>query len=472
MRIPDGFRALGLVLVATFLVADGARAEEPDDESPAVGMKALEGRLEEMRKELEELRRKSEEDSRAQREAIEALKARLAETEDEGLDSELDRLLRAAEEESTGGLIEETPGDTTFISRGLGLQALNPEFSVVGDFLMEYRDGEDEPSMSDFRVRVLDIHVESYLDPYSQIKAAVGVNEEKAVLGEGYFTRFGLLPHLNLTAGKFRQQFGIVNRWHKHALDQVDFPLPLRAIFGEGGLNQTGFSLDWSMPEFLGGSQRGMLQITDGQNSRVFGENSRNLPSLLLRYSHFRDLNKDIWLEAGVTGLYGWNDEWEVLGEIEHDRLSTWVLGADLTLRWEPTGNMRYANMEWRTEFYHLTKGILAPDGSGSDEITAWGAYTYLQRKLSRTVDVGVRLDYYRPDSKSYARPGGFIPLAYEGSGPYQWQAVPYFTWWQSPFVRVRLEADYLDGHNTGPRQLVVFLQITFAAGPHKHERY
>jgi hypothetical protein len=31
---------------------------------------------------------------------------------------------------------------------------------------------------------------------------------------------------------------------------------------------------------------------------------------------------------------------------------------------------------------------------------------------------------------------------------------------------------DWLDGHHTGPSQLMFILQITFAAGPHKHERY
>jgi hypothetical protein len=148
------------------------------------------------------------------------------------------------------------------------------------------------------------------------------------------------------------------------------------------------------------------------------------------------------------------------------------MAGGDITLRWEPTERMRYAHFEWRTEFYYLDKGIVAPDGSGHDRIRAWGAYASLQRQISRTLELGVRVDYFEPDSKSYAIP----PLAVTGSAPKEWQVGPYITWWQSPFVKLRLEVDYADRYSdhrrTGPGELTCALQIVFAAGPHKHERY
>ena len=68
--------------------------------------------------------------------------------------------------------------------------------------------------------------------------------------------------------------------------------------------------------------------------------------------------------------------------------------------------------------------------------------------------------------------PSSHAPLALDSGGPYRWQVGPYVTWWQSPWVRLRLEVDWIDGRGTGPRELVAFLQLTFAAGPHKHERY
>ncbi len=374
---------------------------------------------------------------------------------------------------------EKEPLETVFKSGGLSLQALNPEISVTGDMLALYRDQEGTRERSDFDFRTLGIHIESYLDPYTRFKSAVPVTESFSKLGEAYMTRFGLLPDVNLTLGKFRQQFGVVNRWHRHGLDQVDFPLALRSIFGDGGLNQTGVSLDWTMPSFRETAQQLTLQVTDGQNEQLFDENSRNTPSVLMHYKNYRDLSKDTYLELGLTSLVGWNDGWQVLAEdgswrTERDRLETWVLGGDFTVRWEPTERMRYRNLEWRSEAYYLDRGILGPYDLDRDTVNAWGTYSYVQTKLTRTWDVGIRFDYYKPDSKDYAGLSeiSLSPLAVEDDDAYRWQVGPYVTWFQSPFVKFRLEYNHGDGEGMQEPEDVVFFQMIFSAGPHKHERY
>lgn len=379
---------------------------------------------------------------------------------------------KAAEE----AIPEEQPEETIFKSGGLGLQALNPEISVTGDFLFSSRQDSTSGESSDFNFRTLGIHVESWLDPYTRFKAAIPVTENEAKLGEGYVTLYDIGPDLNLTLGKFRQQFGVVNRWHKHALDQVDFPLPLRNIFGNGGLNQSGLSLDWLMPPAGDASQQLTFQVTDGENSRLFGENSRNRPSFLLHYKNYRDLSKDTYLEYGLSGLLGLNDEWSILGGTKQNSSKmTTVLGADLSVLWEPTEKMRYRNIEWRSEAYWLNKKLLAPDGSGADSINAWGLYSYLQTKISRTIDIGIRGDYFVPDTKSYANlPGSLslLPLAVTGDNPYLWQVGPYITWWQSPFVKFRLEYNHSNGRGIDNPESIVWFQMIFSVGPHKHERY
>jgi len=380
---------------------------------------------------------------------------------------------KAAEEIITEKELEET----TFKSRGLGLQALNPEISFAGDFLFSSRQDSTSNESSNFDFRVLDIHVESWLDPYTRFKAAISVTESEAKLGEGYITLYDISDDLNLTIGKFRQQFGVVNRWHKHALDQVDFPLALREIFGNGGLNQSGVSLDWLMPPAGNASQQLIFQVTDGSNDRLFGGNTSNRPSLLAHYKNYRDISKDTYMEWGLTGLVGWNDQWEVGNSAtkQDSREMTTVLGADFTVLWEPTEKMRYRNLEWRSEAYWLNKDILAPDGSGDDTINAWGLYSYLQTKISRTIDIGIRGDYFVPDSKSYANTSGctsLSPLAITGDNPYLWQVGPYITWQQSPFVKFRLEYNHADGKGIANPEDIVWFQCVFSAGPHKHERY
>ena len=396
-------------------------------------------------------------------------------------DPDLARLRQAAHAQMAAQPEPVLAKDTTFTAKGLGLQALNPEISLAGDVHMSYRDDHGQPNrrQSDFNFRVLDIHVESYVDPNTRFKAALGFHEgEDAELGEAYFTRYGIMPGLSATVGKFRQQFGGVNRWHKHGLDQVDHPLALRQIFGEGGLNQTGISLDWTMPRWGKHSQELVLQITDGSNDRVFGGNSLNVPSVLVRYKNYRDLSPSTYVEAGLSGLFGQNDEWTIMGDAgrrtEHDRRWTSVLGADFTMLWEPADRMRYRNVEWRSEAYLLNKSILAPDDSGSDTVKAWGAFSYIQTKLTRTLQIGVRGDFFKPDQKSYAElPGlSLAPLAVPNDDAYRWAVGPYITWEASPFLKCRLEYDHIDGQNAGARDDIVTLQFVFAVGPHKHERY
>jgi hypothetical protein len=440
----------------------------------ADSIEELDRQILELRQRIDEMQRKYDAEISVLKEQIDRDRAISEESEKE---AEIQSLRDLAKAEAAKETIAETESEEqTFTSGALGLQALNPEISVTGDLLFSYRDDDASDENSDFSFRNLGVHLESWLDPYSRFKSAMEFHEEETELGEAYLTLYNVRKDLNLTLGKFRQQFGIVNRWHKHGLEQVDFPLALRKIFGEGGLNQTGLSLDWMMPPAGVSSQQLTFQVTDGSNNRLFDENTGNRPSLLAHYKNYRDLSKDTYLEWGLSGLLGWNDEWDLLGGTEESGSKiTSVLGADLSILWEPTEKMRYRNIEWRSEAYSMNKRLLVPDGSGTDNINAWGCYSYLQSKVSRTVDVGIRYDYYVPDTKDYADLSGPLslsPLAVASDDPYIRQVGPYITWWQSPFVKFRIEYDYSESKGIDNPEHVVWLQCVFAAGPHKHERY
>mgnify|MGYP000330089852 CR=1 FL=1 len=458
-----------IVLVSAVFVSVALAQERKTD----VGtIEELNDRVLALQQQILEMQKRHDAEIAALKEQINELAAGAGKQEKKSDIASLRELAKAAASEGAAAGQEAVPApEVTYKSGGLGLQALNPEISFAGDFLFSTRQDNTSDQSSNFDFRVLDIHVESWLDPYTRFKAAIPVTEDEAKLGEGYITLYGITDNVNLTLGKFRQQFGVVNRWHKHALDQVDFPLALRQIFGEGGLNQSGLSVDWIMEPAGDVSQELTFQVTDGSNDRVFGENSHNRPSILAHYKNYRDLSKDTYLEYGLSGLVGWNDEWTVSGIAQDSRKMTTVLGADLSLLWEPTEKMRYRNIEWRSEAYLLDKRLLAPDGSGADNINAWGLYSYLQSKISRTVDIGIRADYFRPDSKGYAD-STLSPLAVTGDNPYMWQIGPYITWWQSPFVKFRVEYNHAQGSGIDVPRDVIWLQAVFAAGPHKHERY
>ncbi|MBN1522751.1 MAG: hypothetical protein JW928_09500 [Candidatus Aureabacteria bacterium] len=428
-----------------------------------------------LKEEVRELRTLIEEQKVYYEFKIQNLQRRIDELSERGVDEvkkEVDLLRAEADAEIKEDVPQSRALETTFQSGGLSLQALNPEISITGDFIATCKSGDDVTEDFDFNFRGLGIHFESYLDPYSRIKAAVPVSSDGAELGEAYFTRYGVMEGLNLTLGKFRQQFGVVNRWHKHGLDWVDFPLPLRMIFGHGGLNQVGFSMQVNSG-FAGSMQEYEIQITDGDNPFLFSSNEKNRPSVLFHLKNYFDVSASTYLEFGLTGMVGWNDTWLIADgtSIEETR-SVQAFSLDLTCLWEPTDRMRYRNIEWRTEAYFLNKNIIHPVTSARESLNPWGLYSSLQSKVTRTVDVGLRLDYYQTDDFDYA--GDLLttyPHAVQ-SEAHRWLTAVYATWHQSPFVKFRLEFDHEQGEAMGADENRIMLQTVVAAGPHKHERY
>jgi hypothetical protein len=446
-------------------------------------LKQLEQQILELKRLTEEMKQAHEAEIRALKEKIEKLQQAAAVPEEVEAEDELAKLREMAESLAGPKEEEKPPEETVFKFGGLSLQKLNPEISVSGDFVTYYRHQSDTRKRTDAEIRGLELNFQSYLDPFSRLKATTHIHGDHIDVEEVYFTRFSTLGNANLDVGKFRQQFGVVNRWHEDALDQVQYPLALQRIFGDEGLSQTGASLEWTMPKWGDACQELVFQVTNNDNEELFGGDELGTPSLLFHYKNYRDLSRDTYLEFGLSGLFGWNDEWDVLRagtfDKEHDALGTQVFGADVSFLWEPAERALYRNIEWRSELYVLNRDILAPDGSGTDNVNAWGAYSYLQTRAARNLEVGVRCDYYEPDSKDYAIVTGtsgetvsLAPLVYLRDDPCRWQLSPYITWWQSEWVKFRGEYNYAWGRDMEPTEHVVWFQAVFAAGPHKHERY
>jgi hypothetical protein len=377
---------------------------------------------------------------------------------------ELEQLRREAEGLTTD--IEDTVDkdktepETIFTSGQRSLQALNPEISVVidagGMLILHDFDSESLEDDSRFYFRVMGLHFESNLDPFSFFKAAVEVSPEGVGLGEAYVTWVNVLPSVNLTLGKFRQQFGVIQRWHVPSLDQFAFPLPLTTVLGPEGLNQIGFSLDWRLPELWAHDQHLILQVTNGMNEHLFSGQKFGVPVGLLRWTQYFDLSGSTYLEFGLTGMLGANSkrntEDENGLEIDEPWRTTTVAGADLTLSWSPLNRERYRHVTWRSEFYWAGKET--PEGY----LAAGGGYSYLDVGLSEAWVIGARGDLTQP-------------FAVDNESKWLWQVVGYVTWWQSPWVKARIQLSHLDGDDrTAEQRLIV--QFVFAAGPHKHERY
>jgi len=385
------------------------------------------------------------------------LEARVKKLEDKLQQNELDKLINEAQ--ATANEKPKEAKSKIFKSGQRSLQAINPEISVTGDMYGQYilnNNNFTQNSRSGAYFRTMAVHIQGGLDPFSFTKAAIEFSETGVEFAEAYITWTKFIPHISLTAGKFRQQFGVVNRWHVHAIDQQDYPLALTTILGEDGLNQMGISFDWSMPAFTSDANELTLQITNGKNEHLFSGGNFSFPAVLAHFKNYWDLSRSTYLELGFTGMIGKNNVkgYDVNGNITLEQNRATALGGiDLTVFWQPLNQALYKSLTLRSELYYGNKEL------ANGRIKSWGGYSYLQYQFAEQWEVGTRFDYTQPFE------------ANNGS-KYSYQIVPYITWGQSHWVKLRLQYNYLNGTEVPEALNTLRLQVVWAVGPHKHDRY
>ena len=385
------------------------------------------------------------------------LEQRIKFLEEKFSQDELEKIINEAETKANTTQSEKKT--KVFKSGQRSLQAINPEISVTGDMFAQSiinENGFTKKSRTGVYFRGLSLHMQGNLDPFSFTKVALGFDSHGVHLGEAYITWTNALPRIGITAGKFRQQFGVVNRWHVHALDQIDFPLAMTTLLGNEGLNQIGISFDWTMPAFLADASNLKLQITNGQNEQLFSGEMFSFPATLIHFNNYWDLTRNTYLDIGFTGmlgqnnLKGYNDSENLILE---DNRNTILGGADFTIFWEPVNKALYKSFLWRSELYYVGKEI------HGGAIKAFGGYSCVEYKFHEQWEVGTRFDFTQPFEEN-------------NSSKYSYQIVPYITWLQSHWVKLRLQYNYLNGNIIPEALNTIRLQVVWAVGPHKHDRY
>ena len=347
-------------------------------------------------------------------------------------------------------------------------QAINPEVSVTFDHLSSYKLNSPHNyagMRSGENFRMAGIHMQSEMDPYSFGKLTFAAKEGAFEMGEAYAIFSNIIPGATVTAGKFRSQFGVINRWHLPALDTCLHPISLSTILGPGGLAGKGFSIDYNVKRPWSDANQITLQLQRADNAYLFsGADSGHIPSVLLHVKNYYDLSRDKYFELGLTGMIGPNSRFGInnpAGEaFDEAKRFTKLAGIDLTYFYEPVNRARYRNFLWRTELYHANKEILNAASGKNENINTFGGYTYFQRKTSEQWEQGIKLDYTHPfqvDNKRFRT----------------YAISPYLNFWQSPWVRTRLQYDYINS-NFAPQRIEhrANLQLTWSFGPHKHEKY
>ncbi len=392
--------------------------------------------------------------------------------EDAAADDALARLRAAAQAAAQGpasasGSPPNQEAETgEFVGRQRSLQALNPEISVTGD-LFGHVDKNDTDA-DNFFAREFEISIVSNLDPFSRAKVFLSRHEAGGefapfaeagdphdhgagegggfAVEEGYVEWVSLPGGIGLKLGKFFQQFGQLNRWHAHALPFQTRSLPHLAFIGEESLAQTGASAHWLAPFSLGGgTYEATVEVTRSENERLFRE-SGGL-SFLSHLNGFWNLSTSTDLDVGLSWLRGsYRDETVRFGRN--------LYGAEMAFTWRPPDRARYRG-------FNVRMGVLAldrPVGTDSGSVErALGYWSLGEMRLSQSWLVGARFDHTAS------------PTDAEDTA---WLFSPTLTWWQSEYVRLRMEYDLLGRSLTSRREGHLLLQVTFAMGPHKHETY
>ena len=399
---------------------------------------------------------------RARIDSLEAALARLAgEGERAQAEDALARLRAAAAaaagSDTAGGVA--VPQGQVGVGRQRALQALNPEISVTGDIFA--RVDPDHPGEDNFFPREFELSLVSALDPFSRAKVFMSLHEPGGDLApfgpedhehadpefgveEGYLEWVNIPGGFGLTLGRFYQRLGTLNRWHSHALYFQTRSLPHLVFVGEEPLAQTGLSLYALLPVERFGTWQAWLEVTRASNEALFGESERL--TYLGHLNAFWELSSSWDLDLGASAIVGRYQD----PEVDYDQRLFNLEGA---LTWRPPGRSGYREAVLRGGLMVRDPGDVPPEASPLERAT--GIWSMTEVRLGPRWLVGARYDWVENP---------------EDTGETAWLLSPTLTWWQSEYVRLRMEYDLL-GRGTGDEgQLLV--QVTFAMGPHKHEKY
>src|SRR5467141_4324319 len=329
----------------------------------------------------------------------------------------------------------DTTGSRRFVGRERNQAQLNPEISATGD-VRAYATTSGV-QRENFDPHEFEVGFQSALDPYSHTKIFLAFGNGAIEVEEGYAYWIGLPGHLRLDLGKYRQQFGELNRWHLHAVPETEYPLAIRTYLGPDGLAGTGLSLYRAFGGL--GTHELTLQVTrSASDQELFGNSGR--PTYLAHLLNFWQLNHSTYMQIGGSALYGTNPD---------SALRTRVAGLDFRLTWRPPARALYREWTIRGELLAFRRQIA---GIGPTRVGGYASTTY---KMGQRWIAGLAYSYVEsPEFGAVTR-----------------QIIPSLTLWQSEwvFLRGQYRWEKVPGA-TATNQLA--FQAVWAIGPHKHETY
>jgi hypothetical protein len=262
---------------------------------------------------------------------------------------------------------------------GSAAKALNPDISVIGDFIGVAGHNPVQPSPS-LQMHESEVGLQAILDPYARGDFFLSFGEDGVELEEGYITFTALPAGFVAKVGKMRSAFGKVNTLHNHALPWVDRPLATNSLVGgEEGIDDAGVSIQRILPAPKGIFLEATGQLFRGNSSDVFIASRKSDLSQVAHLRGYRDITESTNLDLGFSYARGHND----LGS----NFLTQIYGIDATIRWKPLRRSIYRSFILRSEF------IWSRRQQEPQEQHAFGFYASADYQLGRRWFLGGRYD-------------------------------------------------------------------------------
>jgi len=325
-------------------------------------------------------------------------------------------------------------------------KALNPDISVIGDFLGATGASNVPPALVAagrgplplLQLHESEVGLQAIVDPYARADFFLSFGEEGVNVEEGYITFTSLPAGFVAKVGKMRSAFGKVNTLHNHVLPWTDRPLMTDSLVGgEDGINDAGISVTRILPAPKGIFLEGTAQVFRGDSGDVFKTSQRSDASVVGHLRAYRDLTESSNLDVGFSYARGHND----LGSA----FLTNLYGIDATFHWTPLRRTIYHNFVGRAEFVWSRRDQLPT------QQRAFGFYTSGDYRLSRRWTVGGRFD-----RSGRAREANLTDDGFSGV----------LTYWPSEFSQIRGQyrfTRYAEGMNANE----LLFQFQFSLGAH-----
>ena len=350
----------------------------------------------------------------------------------------------AGQGEGAAGEIGQAQAPTSYGGAGgAAAKALNPDISVIGDFIGAFGGNSPPPLATvqpfpSMQMHESEIGLQSIIDPYARGDFFISFGEEGVNLEEGYITFTALPQSFVAKVGKMRSAFGKVNMMHNHVLPWVDRPLvTTNLVGGEDGIDEAGVSVERILPAPAGFFLEATGQAFRADTEGVYKSWQNSDVSTVDHLRAYRDLNESTNLDLGLSYSRGAN----TFGP----NFFTNLYGIDATVRWKPLRRSIYHSFVGRSEFIWSQRQQLPT------EQRAFGMYAAADYQLGRRWFVGGRYD--RSDRSQFANltdKGGSVVLTY----------------WPSEFSQIRAQyefTNYAEGRNSNQ----LLLQAIFSLGAH-----